>query len=212
MVQPKPPTRHTGKHLKNANLILENWRFKTVRTKYTPGLLPSHLSCLLKTLASHSNIQSVHDMKISVKWIFADKHGHEVLALLHDLDKSERQDCEAGLLKRREARKATTAAKREAEKRMKDLEWEQRNREKEAERPDEEQQKRSKVAECANAKVQASAVTKPPAKCTRCEPLHGTLVLNLTPTTPMPAPHVCHLLCVILIQDVDNPFSSSSIS
>jgi bloom syndrome protein len=207
MVQPKLPTRRTGKHLENANLILENWRFKTVRTKYTPGpftfasFLPE---TVLKTLASHSNIQSVHDMKISVKWIFADKHGDEILALLRDLDKSERQDREAGVLKRREDRKAATAAKREAEKRIKEQEREQKKREKEAERLAEAQQKRSKVAARANAKVQASAVAKPPTKRTRREPLHGTSVLNLTPTTPMPVPHVRHLPCIILRQGIDS--------
>ena len=68
MVQPNPPTRRTGKHLENANTTLENWRFKTVRRTYTLGLFTftSFLpDTVLKTLAAHSNIQSVEDMKTS---------------------------------------------------------------------------------------------------------------------------------------------------
>lgn len=123
-------------------------------------------------------------MKIAVRWIFADKHGYEVLALLRDLDRAERQEREAGVLKRREERKAATAAKREAEKQVKDLEREQKKKKKEAKRLAKEGEKHAKAAEPANAKVQAAAVAKP-AKRSRREPLLGTLVLNLTPASPM---------------------------
>lgn len=68
---------------------------------------------MLKTLTAHSSIQSVEDMKTSVKWIFADKHGDEVLALLRDLDKSERNERKAGVLKGREEWKAVTASQME---------------------------------------------------------------------------------------------------
>ena len=188
MVQPKPPTRRTGKHLKNANLILENWRFKTVCTKYTPGpftfssFLPD---TVLKTLASNSSIQSIADMELSIKWIFTHKHGDEILGLLRDVDRSECQEREAGVLKRREDRKAATAAKHEAEKRVKDLERQKKKREKEEKRLAEEEAKQAKAIERANTKLQAAAVEKPPSKRTRREPLHGTKVLNLMPGTPI---------------------------
>lgn len=169
MVIPKPPSWRLGTHLENANLILENWRFKTVRTKYTPGpftfasFLPD---TVLKTLASQSSIQSVANMETSVKWIFTYKHGDEILGVLRDFDKSERQEHEAAVLKRREDRKAATAAKCEAEKQVKDLEREQKKREKEAKCLVEEEAKWRKAAERANAKVLAAAVAKPPAKRT----------------------------------------------
>ena len=119
MVIPKPPSRRTGTHLENANLVLENWRFKIVRTKYTPGpftfgsFLPD---MVLKTLASQSSIQSIADMETSVKWIFTHKHGDEILGLLRDLAQSEHQERKAAVLKRREDQKTATAAKREPEK------------------------------------------------------------------------------------------------
>jgi hypothetical protein len=90
MVISKPPSQHTGMHLENANLVLENWRFKTVCTKYTPGpftftsFLPD---TVLKTLTSQSSIQFLADMETSVKWIWTHRHGEEILALLCNLNK-----------------------------------------------------------------------------------------------------------------------------
>ena len=58
------------------------------------------------------------------------------------------------------------------------MEREQKKRE-EAKCLVEEEAKRRKAAERANSKALAAAVSKPPAKRSRCEPLYGTLVLNL---------------------------------
>jgi hypothetical protein len=182
-------------HLENANLVLESWRFKTVHTKYTPGpftftsFLPD---TVLKTLASQSSIQSLADMETSVKWIWTHRHGEEILTLLRDLNKSEHLEREVAVLKRRENWKVATAAKREAEKQLKDLEQEQKKREKEARCLVEEEVKWRKAVECTSAKALTAGLHKPPAKHTRCELLYGTLVLNLMPATlkAVVMPHV----------------------
>jgi hypothetical protein len=65
MVIPKPHSWCTRMHLENANLVLENWRFKTVGTKYTlgPFTFTSFLpNTVLKTFTSQSSIQSLADL------------------------------------------------------------------------------------------------------------------------------------------------------
>ena len=138
-------------------------------------------------------------MKTSVKWIFTDKHGDEVLALLWDLDKSERNKCEAVVLKRREEWKAEMAAKWDAEKWLKDLERDEKKKVKEAEHVAQEEEC-AKAADHANAKAQAAAVTKCPKKWTWHKPLQGTFILNLTPATPMPVPHVCCFSLSVIVE------------
>jgi len=78
------------------------------------------------------------------------------------------------VLKRREERKAAMAAKRDAEKRLKDLERDEKKKAKEAERVAQEEEESAIAADRAHAKAQAAAVTKRPNKRTRRKPLCGT--------------------------------------
>ena len=70
----------------------------------------------LTTLASNRNIKTADDLQNLPKpWIFAKKHGSEVLELLANLDQVEA----AEKLERREKKKAATAQRQQAEREQK---------------------------------------------------------------------------------------------
>jgi len=113
----RPRRTHRQKtHLEEARACLETWRFKTVSDRYTPGpftacsFLPDSV---LKTLASASHIQTVEQLKSEVNWLFADRHGEELLAILCELDDWEYQQRQRVKEVNAEKRRAATAARRE---------------------------------------------------------------------------------------------------
>ena len=86
----KPTTaRRGGEHLQDARTALESWHFKTKRARYTPSSLtaPSLLpDTVLTTLASASHICTIEDIEDAVTWVYARRHGAEVLAVLAAVD------------------------------------------------------------------------------------------------------------------------------
>ena len=120
------PTTRRGDHLKNARQMLERWRFKTHYshgpTSFTAaGFLPDKI---LTTLASNARIRTVDDMIniLQPPWIYARRHGQEVLDLLSGLDKAEKADREQAKLAKRELRKKETVERQNENKRQKMLE------------------------------------------------------------------------------------------
>lgn len=110
-----------GEHLKTVRAALVDWRFKTHQRRYTPSpytavvILPD---ATLTTLASNARIKTIDDMNeiLNPSWVFASRHGQEVLDLLAKLDESEKDDRECEKLRKREERKKETAECREAER------------------------------------------------------------------------------------------------
>ncbi|KAF8335511.1 hypothetical protein F5887DRAFT_823264, partial [Amanita rubescens] len=87
-----------GAHLQNVHSALENWRYQLLLNRYSPSpvtctvLLPDPV---LMTLASHVNLKTVDDLStLTPPWIYASRHGQEVLDLLQHLDSDERQERE----------------------------------------------------------------------------------------------------------------------
>jgi hypothetical protein len=110
-----------GEHLKTVRAALVDWRFKTHQRRYTPSpytavvILPD---ATLTTLASNARIKTIDDMNeiLNPSWVFASRHGQEVLDLLAKLDESEKDDREHEKLRKCEERKKETAERREAER------------------------------------------------------------------------------------------------
>lgn len=115
------PATRRGEHLKTVRTALLNWRIKTYQTYYSPSPFTSVVILpdpTLTALASNARIRTIDDIQQTLKppWIFASKHGQEVLELLEKLDKVEKEGREHEKLKRREEKKEETAQRREAKK------------------------------------------------------------------------------------------------
>ena len=115
---PGPSTRR-GEHLQKARAALLQWRRSTYFKDYSPSPVTSAVilpDATITTLASNRNIKTADDLqKLPKPWIFAIKHGAEVLELLENLDQVEA----AEKLERREKKKAATAQRQEAEREQK---------------------------------------------------------------------------------------------
>lgn len=119
--------------------MLERWRFKTKRSRYTPSstsavtLMPDPI---LNIVASNRRIRTLGDFDVMLDppWIFGSRHGEEVLELLRRLDADDTATRDAAKQERSAAKKARTAEKNAARDRAAQEEKELRRAEKEAER------------------------------------------------------------------------------
>lgn len=126
MIKSSGPATRRGEHLKTVRAALLNWRYKTYKSHYSPSPFTSVVILpdpTLTALASNARIKSVADMQQVLKppWVFASKHGPEILELLEKLDKADKEGRECEKLKRREQKKEETAQRRDAEKLQKKL-------------------------------------------------------------------------------------------
>ena len=103
------PSIRRDTHLKDVRTALEEWRFEKHRDCYTPSsytstvLLPDPI---IKKITSNARIKTIDDLKtLKPSWIFAERHGQEVLDLLERLDQHEREQREKKALERREEKK-----------------------------------------------------------------------------------------------------------
>ncbi|CDO71974.1 hypothetical protein BN946_scf184943.g8 [Trametes cinnabarina] len=144
----------TGEDEEKARTLLERWRYSTWLTLYfhqpfgPSGILPNSL---ILTLASHTTFSTVNDLK--GRWLLADRHGADVLKVLHNLDQEHtlprieetRAKAEATMAEReeREREHAEKVAEREREKEVREHERAERAAEKAAER---EREKKAKQA------------------------------------------------------------------
>lgn len=110
-----------GEHLQNARAVLLRWRRSTYFKNYSPSPVTSAVilpDATLTTLASNRNIKTADDLhNLPKPWIFAEKHGTEVLELLENLDRVEA----AEKLERREKKKTATAQRQQAEREQKQM-------------------------------------------------------------------------------------------
>ena len=106
-----------------ARTALITWRFKAMRTQYYPSSYTSAVllpDSVIKTLSSAAHIRTIDDIKAHTQWLFADRHGADILQVLKRVDDTEM----ARKASLKAARKAATAARvsarkaKEAEARM----------------------------------------------------------------------------------------------
>ena len=119
------PSIRRDDHLKDIRTALEQWRFEKHRDCYTPSsytstvLLPDPI---IKKITSNAQIKTIDDLKtLKPSWVFAERHGQEVLDLLKKLDQHNHEHKEKKALEKREAKKKETAARQETTKRQKQI-------------------------------------------------------------------------------------------
>jgi hypothetical protein len=148
--------------------ILQSWRYNTKYKLYghspftVTGFMPE---ATLTKLASARHIQTIEDIEQHTSWIYARRHGEDILRALKRVDDHVLQEKELAA----QARKAETRQRQE-EKRQE-------------ERRGREERKRQKVLETPR--------NNPTVKTPR-QPLAGCLTLNLglqTPSTIVPGHH-----------------------
>jgi bloom syndrome protein len=97
MVKSSGPVTRRGEHLKTIRAALLNWRFRTYKARYSPSAFTSAVILpdpTLTALASNARIKSVDNMQQMLKppWVFASRHGKEVLDLLEKLDQVDKDE------------------------------------------------------------------------------------------------------------------------
>jgi hypothetical protein len=109
------PSTRRDEHLREVRAALERWRFKKHCECYGPNsytsavLLPDPI---ITKISSNARIRTVDDLKsLSPPWIFAERHGQELLDLLDKLDRHYHEQKEKKKLEKREAKKKETAAR-----------------------------------------------------------------------------------------------------
>ncbi|KAM6493656.1 hypothetical protein JOM56_010017 [Amanita muscaria] len=118
-----PATRH-GEHLKNVRAALLNWHFVMYEKHYSPSPFTSMVilpDSTLTALASNARIKTLADMQQMLKppWVFASLHGQDLLDLLEEMDRAEKERRHQEKLQKREQKKEETALRRDAEKQRK---------------------------------------------------------------------------------------------
>lgn len=104
------------------------WHIGRMAVQETPWLLHTeflYIHCpptdpIIKKITSNAQIKTIEDLKtLELSWIFAERHGQEVLDLLQRLDQQEHEEKGKKALEKREAKKKKTAARQETSKRLK---------------------------------------------------------------------------------------------
>lgn len=117
-------------HLKDVRTALEQWRFEKHRDCYTPSSYTSSVLLpdpIIKKITSNARIKTIDDLKtLKPSWVFAERHGQEVLDLLERLDQCDREQREKKAREKREEKKKETAARQETAKRQKQIDSAQR--------------------------------------------------------------------------------------
>ncbi|KAJ7222321.1 P-loop containing nucleoside triphosphate hydrolase protein [Mycena pura] len=113
-----PTTRRTD-HLKSARAALSGWRTRTYLARYSTcaftdtGILPDPI---LTKIAS-KRVRTLDELKaLTPGWIFAARHGQEILKMLEKLDEAQREANKKVTLQNREAKKQQTQARNDAER------------------------------------------------------------------------------------------------
>ncbi|KAF8816985.1 P-loop containing nucleoside triphosphate hydrolase protein [Phlegmacium glaucopus] len=179
MTTKQTTARRGGEHLQQARTALESWRFKTKRARYTPSSLtvPSLLpDAVLTTLASALHLRTIEDIESAVTWVYARRHGTEILAVLAMVDQHKRNRKEEVQAAKALERRSATEARQRERKRAQEVEREERKHAHQAEREEQQMEKLAAV----------SSTSKPPRK--RCAPVQGSSVMALeSPLTPVAA-------------------------
>jgi bloom syndrome protein len=191
----KPPAARRGALLESAQNALVRWCFQTKLDRYNPSsitaifLLPDPI---IKTLAPARHIQTVEALRVHTGWIFADRHGEEVLNVLRQIDQVDNETQEAEKQARSAERKAATAARQQERKQREREQRLERQRQKEVVRMQKQIEaqlgKEERAAQRAREKAEKQA-SNPRAgkrhKGSQRQPLEGCSTFNLEPTTPI---------------------------
>ena len=119
------PLIRRDEHLKDVRTALEQWRFEKHRDCYTSSSYTSSVLLpdpIIKKITSNAQIKTIDDLKtLKSSWVFAERHGQEVLDLLERLDLHDREQREKKALEKRKEKKKETAARQETAKRQKQI-------------------------------------------------------------------------------------------
>lgn len=193
-----PKTRR-GDHLHNVRAVLERWRFKTKRDRYSLGSVTAEVvlpNPTLTTLASNAYIRTLEDLDniLNPPWVMGRRHGAEVLTLLRSLDEAERalreQTKQAKVAERKEATQARQAEK----KRQADAERAKRKQEKADAKviimQEQANRKAQREADRSERKRERAAIQAAKPKRAARVALAGSSVFNVGTSTP-PSTHSC---------------------
>jgi hypothetical protein len=194
------PAIRRGEHLANVRAALNTWRYNTKRTSHTLGSVTAEVvmpNDILTKLATNARLRTVEDIEAAItkpRWIFTRRHGMEVLALLADLDRAERNARERAKWLKAEKVREEREARLAEQKRAKEEIREQKKRDRAAARAQiaaevaaEKAQKKAEKAEKRRCK-QAAEPARP--KRPRKSALAGSSVFNTGPSTPISTPHL----------------------
>ncbi|KII90534.1 hypothetical protein PLICRDRAFT_157733 [Plicaturopsis crispa FD-325 SS-3] len=120
---PKRAGKRRGQHLQDVRAALETWRYRKKRDEYTPSsfgasaLLPD---LILTALASNTSLNTVDDLSsLKIPWMFAKKHGDEVLDIVRRVDTARKQVLDSAKIEKREKKKRETAERNERKRQEK---------------------------------------------------------------------------------------------
>ncbi|KAJ3497511.1 hypothetical protein NLJ89_g10341 [Agrocybe chaxingu] len=175
----KPPPPRKGDHLENARQVLESFRLKLIKTHFTPSPVTAAAimsDAIIKAAASSTSIQTIEDLEATTHWIYARRHGEDLLAALHRVDQLAAE--------RQQAAEAAKAAAREQAKLDKKRQQEEEKAARQAERLCEQERKHEeKQCEEAERKARRKPRSTPQVK-TKTLALAGCSKFRLDVTTP----------------------------
>lgn len=146
------PVTRANDYLSEAVRVLQDWRQRTWLALYNVqpygprGVLPDPT---LKSLAARTTYLTTSDLD-SLSWHHAQRHGEEVLAVLHALDRKRAVD----VLAEEAQKRAASEAKKEAERRERDLKAQQKRDAKALEKTIADQKKKTEKEQAKIAKAQ----------------------------------------------------------
>lgn len=89
---PKQPGPRRGTHLENARTSLFAWRLRTKQARYSPSSITATSlisDATIRSLASARHITTIEAIREHTGWIYAERHGDELLELLKRVDDDE---------------------------------------------------------------------------------------------------------------------------
>lgn len=120
VARPKRASNRRGDHLKDVRACLETWRYRKKRDAYSPSsfatsaILPDPI---LTVLATKTSLKTVDDLlALKTPWIFAEKHGEEVLEVVRRVDMARKAALEQAKAEKSAKKKQATAHRREKER------------------------------------------------------------------------------------------------
>jgi septal ring factor EnvC (AmiA/AmiB activator) len=122
-------------------------------------------------------------MQSKTRWIFAERHGADVIQVVRRVDQAEQARKKA----KTDAKKAATAARKEEEKRQKDKTRQEKESIRLKKAQEEKEAKEARVAEQARAKAEKEAAKQAGVGRKRSkapQALEGCSTFNLSPSTP----------------------------
>jgi hypothetical protein len=187
LTQKAPSSSRRKELFKEAQNAIRTWRFRTKQTRYSPSpitaaaLLPDPIIDILARRGAR-DIVTIEDIQSKTRWIFAERHGEEVLQVMRRVDLADRARKKAKM----DAKKAATAARKAVEKREKEKAKQEKEMACVKQTQKDKEAKKARAAQLAREKAEKQAAKEASARQKRpkaSQPL-GCLTFNLGPVRP----------------------------